>query len=81
MSDPVLVQANVLANYQPQLNEHVQQQILALAKYRQTQIAEQKLQQGDRLGAATMLQTVAKTALQLKLTLSIHSQIPLNGIR
>lgn len=64
-SDPVLVQANVLANYQPDLNDGVQQQILALAKYRQTQIAEQKLQQGDRLGAATMLQTAAKTALQM----------------
>lgn len=65
LSDPVLVNANVLANYQPNLNEKVQQHILALAKYRQTQIAEQKLQQGDRLGAATMLQTAAKTALQM----------------
>jgi Ca-activated chloride channel homolog len=43
----------------------VQQHTLALAKYRQTQMAEQKLQQGDRLGAATMLQTAAKTALQM----------------
>jgi Ca-activated chloride channel family protein len=64
-SDPVLVDANVLANYQPDFNDGVQQNILALAKYRQTQIAEQKLQQGDRLGAATMLQTAAKTALQM----------------
>ncbi|WP_267921705.1 hypothetical protein [Nostoc favosum] len=32
------------------------------AKYRQTQLAEAKLQQGDRTGAATMLQTAAKTA-------------------
>ncbi|NJL22702.1 MAG: VWA domain-containing protein, partial [Leptolyngbyaceae cyanobacterium SM1_3_5] len=38
---------------------------LALAKYRQTQIAEAKLQQGDRAGAATMLQSAAKTALQM----------------
>ena len=38
---------------------------LALAKYRQTQLAEQKLQQGDRAGAATLLQTAAKTALQM----------------
>jgi Ca-activated chloride channel family protein len=38
---------------------------LALAKYRQTQLAEAKLQQGDRAGAATMLQTAAKTALQM----------------
>ncbi len=65
LSDPVLVDANVLASYQPNPNEEVQQHILALAKYRQTQIAEQKLQQGDRLGAATMLQTAAKTALQM----------------
>jgi len=43
----------------------VQQQILTIAKYRQTQIAETKLQQGDRAGAATMLQTAAKTALQM----------------
>ncbi len=65
LSDPVLVDANVLASYRPNPNEAVQQHILALAKYRQTQIAEQKLQQGDRLGAATMLQTAAKTALQM----------------
>lgn len=65
LSDPVSVDANVLANYQPEPNQQVQQHILALAKYRQTQIAEQKLQQGDRLGAATMLQTAAKTALQM----------------
>jgi Ca-activated chloride channel family protein len=43
----------------------VQQHTLALAKYRQTQLAEQKLQQGDRAGAATMLQTAAQTALQM----------------
>jgi Ca-activated chloride channel family protein len=43
----------------------VQQYTLALAKYRQTQLAEAKLQQGDRAGAATMLQTAAKTALQM----------------
>lgn len=43
----------------------MQQQILALAKYRQTKIAETKLQQGDMAGAATMMQTAAKTALQM----------------
>ena len=43
----------------------MQPHILALAKYRQTQMAETKLQQGDRAGAATMLQTAAKTALQM----------------
>jgi Ca-activated chloride channel family protein len=59
------VYANVAAVYQPALNPRVQQAILALAKYRQTQLAETKLQQGDRAGAATMLQTAAKTALQM----------------
>ncbi|MEG4584034.1 VWA domain-containing protein [Microcoleus sp. MOSTC5] len=65
LSDPVAVSANVLKVYQPALNQTVQQHILALAKYRQTQLAETRLQQGDRAGAATMLQTAAKTALQM----------------
>jgi Ca-activated chloride channel family protein len=60
---PVEVAASTL--YQPAIDPDVQQHILALAKYRQTQIAENKLQQGDRSGAATMLQTAAKTALQM----------------
>ncbi len=64
-SDLVLVEANFVSSYQPKADPFVQQQILALAKYRQTQIAETKLQQGDRAGAATMLQTAAKTALQM----------------
>ncbi|MEJ1931730.1 VWA domain-containing protein [Nostoc sp. NIES-2111] len=59
------VYANVVKVYQPEINPGVQQSILALAKYRQTQLAEAKLQQGDRAGAATMLQTAAKTALQM----------------
>ncbi|HIK08423.1 MAG TPA: VWA domain-containing protein [Trichormus sp. M33_DOE_039] len=59
------VYANVVRVYQPEPNPQVQQSILALAKYRQTQLAEAKLQQGDRVGAATMLQTAAKTALQM----------------
>ncbi|WP_071191132.1 VWA domain-containing protein [Trichormus sp. NMC-1] len=59
------VYANVNQLYQPTANPQVQQSILALAKYRQTQLAEAKLQQGDRAGAATMLQTAAKTALQM----------------
>ncbi|MBK1987239.1 VWA domain-containing protein [Sphaerospermopsis aphanizomenoides BCCUSP55] len=59
------VYANVERIYQPSSNPQVQQSILALAKYRQTQLAEAKLQQGDRAGAATMLQTAAKTALQM----------------
>lgn len=64
-SSPVLVEANVVGDYRPTCDPKVQQHILALAKYRQTQIAETKLQQGDRAGAATMLQTAAKTALQM----------------
>lgn len=64
-SDPILVEGNFVNSYQPKSDPFVQQQILALAKYRQTQIAETKLQQGDRAGAATMLQTAAKTALQM----------------
>ena len=64
-SENVPVYAEVQANYQPNPNSEVQQSILALAKYRQTQLAEAKLQQGDRAGAATMLQTAAKTALQM----------------
>ncbi|WP_293153064.1 MULTISPECIES: VWA domain-containing protein [unclassified Microcoleus] len=65
LSDPVAISTNVLKVYQPALNPMVQQHILALAKYRQTQLAETRLQQGDRAGAATMLQTAAKTALQM----------------
>jgi Ca-activated chloride channel homolog len=65
LSDSITVYAEVQQVYRPQTNPEVQQSILALAKYRQTQIAEQKLQQGDQIGAATMLQTAAKTALQM----------------
>lgn len=65
LSDPVVVEANVTRLFQPDANPLVQQHVLALAKYRQTQIAESKLQQGDRIGAATMLQSAAKTALQM----------------
>lgn len=64
-SEPVLLEANVINGYKPTPDPQVQKHILALAKYRQTQIAETKLQQGDRVGAATMLQTAAKTALQM----------------
>lgn len=65
LSDIGSVYANVTSAYQPAINPEVQQSILALGKYRQTQIAEQKLKQGDKSGAATMLQTAAKTALQM----------------
>lgn len=65
LSDAVTVSATAIAQYQPIQDAQVQQHVLALAKYRQTQIAETKLQQGDRHAAATMLQTAAKTALQM----------------
>ena len=65
LSASVPVEANVLRQFQPAVNPQVQPYVLALAKYRQTQMAEAKLQQGDRAGAATMLQTAAKTALQM----------------
>lgn len=64
-SETIPVEANVLTQYQPAPNDQVQQHVLALAKYRQTQIAETKLNAGDRQGAATMLQSAAKTALQM----------------
>jgi len=57
---------NSQAEYYPQLSPQVQKSILLLAKYRQTQIAEAKLQAGDKLSATTMLQNAAKTALQLE---------------
>jgi len=65
LSEEFPIQIEVQQAYEPQLNEQVQKSVLALAKYRQTQMAETRLQQGDRTGAATLLQTAAKTALQL----------------
>ncbi|MBE9214385.1 VWA domain-containing protein [Plectonema cf. radiosum LEGE 06105] len=65
LSETIPVETHVVQSYQPVVNPKVQPHILALAKYRQTQLAEAKLQQGDRAGAATMLQTAAKTALQM----------------
>jgi len=64
-SPNIPIYANVVRTYQSANDPQVQQHVLALAKYRQTQLAEAKLQQGDRAGAATMLQTAAKTALQM----------------
>jgi Ca-activated chloride channel family protein len=64
-SDVVPVQVNAITSFQPAADPAVKTHVLALAKYRQTQIAEQKLQDGDRSGAATMLQSAAKTALQM----------------
>lgn len=64
-TDKAIIEVKAQTVYQPQSDPQVQQYILALAKYRQTQIAETKLQAGDRTGAITMLQTATKTALQL----------------
>jgi Ca-activated chloride channel homolog len=64
-SDVVAIELESLGRYQAKPNDIVHNHVLTLAKYRQTQIAETKLQKGDRTGAATMLQSAAKTALQL----------------
>ena len=64
-SDVLIVRLESQDVYRAKPNNLVQDHILTLAKYRQTKIAETKLQNGDRTGAATMLQTAAKTALQL----------------
>lgn len=65
LSNPLPLTIQVQTRYQPSTDAQVQESILTLAKYRQTQIAETKLKAGDRQGAATMLQTAAKTALQM----------------
>ncbi|MBW4552015.1 MAG: VWA domain-containing protein [Aphanocapsa sp. GSE-SYN-MK-11-07L] len=65
LSERIPITVKVSQDYQPKPNPEVQQSILTLAKYRQTQIAEAKLNQGDRTGAATMLQSAAETALQM----------------
>ncbi len=65
LTEAIPLQIEAIADHLPEPNPEVQDQILTLAKYRQTQIAETKLQQGDRTGAATMLQTAAKTAFQM----------------
>jgi len=64
-SDVLTIKLEAQDHYRAKPSDEVQNHILTLAKYRQTQIAENKLQDGDRAGAATMLQTAAKTALQL----------------
>ena len=64
-SDILTIELEAQDVYRAQPSDEVHNHILTLAKYRQTQIAESKLQDGDRTGAATMLQTAAKTALQL----------------
>lgn len=65
LSEAIAVDATVQAQFQPAPDPQVQTHIYALAKYRQTQIAETKLKAGDRKGAATLLQAAATTALQM----------------
>ena len=65
LSSPIDVVADLAEDFKPAIDPQVQTHILALAKYRQTQLAETKLNQGDRVGAATMLQSAAKMALQM----------------
>ncbi|MEO0541028.1 MAG: VWA domain-containing protein [Cyanobacteria bacterium P01_A01_bin.105] len=65
LSERLTVEVTALPTYQPAPDPVVQRYILALAKYRQTQIAESKLKAGDRQGAVTMLQSAAKTAIQM----------------
>ena len=64
-SEVVPIEIAAMAAYTPAVDAGVQQNILALAKYRQTQIAEDKLKSGDRKGAVTMLQSAANTAIQM----------------
>lgn len=64
-TDKAVIEVTAQTAYQPQNDPQVQQYILALAKYRQTQIAETRLQAGDRTGAITMLQSATQTALQM----------------
>ena len=61
----VPIEIAAMDDYSPKEDAGVQQNILALAKYRQTQIAEDKLKAGDRQGAVTMLQSAANTAIQM----------------
>jgi Ca-activated chloride channel homolog len=65
LSPLVHSELTLIKDFLPQVNPQVQTSILTLAKYRQTQLAETKLKLGDRTGAATMLQSAAKTALQM----------------
>jgi len=64
-TDSYDIQIEAQDAYVPKVDTGVQQDILALAKYRQTQIAEDKLKAGDRKGAVTMLQSAANTAIQM----------------
>ncbi len=64
-TDKAVIDVTAQTIYQPLSDPQVQKYTLALAKYRQTQIAETKLQAGDRTGAITMLQSATQTAIQM----------------
>lgn len=64
-SELLQVMGRSLDLYHPAPDPRVQGYISALAKYRQTQMAEAKLQTGDRQSAVTLLQAAAQTALQM----------------
>ncbi|WP_036486186.1 VWA domain-containing protein [Myxosarcina sp. GI1] len=64
-ADLIPIPIECQAQYQPVVSPSVRNSISALARYRQIEIVEAKLQQVDALGAATMLQTAAQTSLQL----------------
>lgn len=65
VTETIPIEIAAQSAYTPQVDADVQQNILALAKYRQTQIAEVKLKEGDRKAAVTMLQSAANTAIQM----------------
>lgn len=65
LSQKIPIEVEIQEKYQPSPDETVKRSVLTLAKYRQAQIAESKLEQGDRKSAITMLQAAAQTALQL----------------
>lgn len=66
LSNIFVIEVESQATYKPKPMAEVKEYVLTLAKYRQTKIAEAKLQQSDRPGAVIMLQTAAKTAWQLE---------------
>ncbi|MGK7952527.1 MAG: VWA domain-containing protein [Xenococcaceae cyanobacterium] len=65
LSNIFVIEVESQVDYKPKTQEEIREYVLTLAKYRQTKIAETKIQQSDRPGAVIMLQTAAKTASQL----------------
>ncbi len=65
LSERVPLTLEAVPVHTPAVDPQVQQSILTVEKYRKTQLAETKLKAGDAVGAATFLQSAAKTALQM----------------